>query len=107
MQAKKALESHGGGFAPQASIGRLASSVSASPFLGTTAALPRSPKGAHTHTGGKTMQKYTVAVKHPYIPRYTYEVDARSHADAARIAAEQHVALFGVAPVILSTTPKA
>jgi len=53
------------------------------------------------------MQKFTVAVKHPYIPRYTYEVDARSHADAARIAAEQHIAMFGVAPVILSTTPKA
>ena len=53
------------------------------------------------------MRKYTVAVQHPYIPRFTYEVDARSHADAARVAAEQHIAMFGYAPVILSTTPKA
>ena len=53
------------------------------------------------------MQKFTVAVQHPYIPRFSFEVTARSHADAARIAAEQHIAMFGVAPVILSTTPKA
>ena len=109
MKSQKALELYGRGHRPLASIARLSDSVSAKPSKTPPRRprFPRPPMGALTHTAGdQTMQTYTVAIHHPYIPRFAIEVRAASHADAARIAAEQHVALFGVAPAILSTTPK-
>ena len=107
MSTKKALALYARKSIGLASTARLPSSVSARPFSPIPHRFPRPPMGALNHTAGvPTMQTYTVAIHHPVIPHFAIEVRAVSHADAARIAAEQHVALFGVAPAILSTTPK-
>ncbi len=109
MSTKRSLELYGRGHRPLASIARLSDSVSARPAktLPRRPRFPRPPMGALTHTaGGKTMQTFTVAIHHPVIPHFAIEVTARSHADAARTAADLHRMWFGVAPVILSTTAK-
>ena len=109
MSTKKALALYARKSIGRASTARLSSSVSARPSktLPRRPRFPRPPMGALNHTAGvPTMQTYAVEIRHPYLPRFAIEVRAASHADAARIAAEQHVALFGVAPAILSTTPK-